>query len=237
MIMITLEKGLYMCVRFEDNAEAQWWVWRLPCKEPSCIVIFTGGGGDDDEIMMILMMKLMYVCVCVIVIVITIVTITSHPSRHHPTPYPDSQPFLPLSPLTLQAPPYSAPPSPPMLQSTLNTNPLSPPLPPYAPSHTKNKITNNKPIFFLSKPQHYLKIYGFPGLNQQPTQWRANYKPSITIWPPTYCLHTHTQNYWVFDHQRINPIHHSPFGSDFSKLFSIPSLTFFMWFLGDVFLV
>ena len=30
----------------------QWWVWRSPCKEPSCIVILAsdggGGGGDDD---------------------------------------------------------------------------------------------------------------------------------------------------------------------------------------------
>ena len=61
--------------------------------------------GDDDVCM--------YMCVCVIIVVMTILPITLDPSRHHATPYPDSQPFLPLSPFTLQAPhtqPSQAPP-------------------------------------------------------------------------------------------------------------------------------
>ena len=27
----------------------QWWVWRSPCKEPSCIVILASDGGGDDD--------------------------------------------------------------------------------------------------------------------------------------------------------------------------------------------
>ena len=171
-------------------------VRRSPCKEPSCIVIFTHDDDDDDDMCVSLSSSspiLPSLQIPPAIIPPHILT-RSHFSPFHPSP-------------SSQAPPSSYPPPRYIYTSmpslcvlyTLGCQSFLQPIPcPQAALVQSQPNCRSKPQLFAITDNIPARTI-FPRRNDpEPDNLCASYKPSITIGPPTRCReNTHTQNYYL----------------------------------------